>query len=107
MEELKVPDHILKICEENGYEVPVMTKHYGVIAIQKYLFTWGVVVDINESSYHRRYCYPTSFHAIQGHSILQALDQLEDETKIPLDPPDPYWIKRKGFVEEISNPNAK
>ena len=40
--------------------------------------------------------------AIKGYAILKSLDDLENP---PFDIPDSKWIKRKGEVGEISNPN--
>lgn len=100
--ELEVLEHILKVCKDNEYLYPVMTKHYGVICISKFLFTWGILVDIDETGYNRRYCYDSIEGCMTGYNLLQALDSSENP---PFDPPDPYWIKRKGIAGEIINPN--
>lgn len=103
--DLIIPDNLIKICEENGYDTPVMTKNYGLIAINKFAFTWGILIDIDETGYNRRYCYNSISNAVLGFKSLIIMDEFNDKSQILFDPPDPFWIKRKGHPREITNPN--
>ena len=97
--------HILKVCEDNNYLLPTMTNHYGIICISQFLFTYGLLIKVDETGYNRRYCYSNLEDAINSLNLLIQLDNLEDESLIPFDPPDNKWLKRKGNPYEITNPN--
>ena len=99
---LELDVKMIDLCNRNNYEMPIQTKNYGIIALQRFLFTWGVIVDINEIGYNRRYCYSSFEDAFKGYLLLLSFDEKENP---PFDIPDTKWIKRKGEAGELSNPN--
>lgn len=64
-----------------------------VCGIQKYIFTWGLVVGLNMASYERRYCYEHEQDA------LEALSAWNGEGH-----PSGPWIKCKGDGIDLLNP---
>lgn len=94
-------DSLIKQLESEGYFNLHETKNYGIVGLFRFMFTTGLVVGLDPVGYNRRYCYPTIEHAKIGLQLLLE----EDKKEYPLfDPPDPFWIKRKGYPYEISNP---
>jgi hypothetical protein len=67
-----------------GYKSPVKI-HGKVVAIQQFIFTYGIVVGLDEWGYSHRYCYPNIHEAAAG-LITWSLTGSEEPTG---------YIKRK------------
>lgn len=67
-----------------------------IAGIAAFMFTYGLVVNIDPIGYGHRYCYSSEQDAVQ------ALEEWNGEGH----PPGP-WIKRKGLAPELSNPAFK
>lgn len=65
------------------------------IGVRRMLFTWALMVDMDEAGYRTRFCYPDE------KSAMSALIRWNGNG----DPPGP-WIKEKGRVER-PNPMFK
>lgn len=97
---MKLTDELRKFLTEQGYSGLTETKHYGIIGIRQFIFTFGLCVGLDRIGLDRRYCY-TSLGFAQGGLIgLIMQDQLDLP---PVDPDDEYWIKCKGR-REYTNP---
>ncbi|MET0980102.1 MAG: hypothetical protein ABWX90_02500 [Candidatus Saccharimonadales bacterium] len=80
-----ITPEIQKVLDENGYYMPKLINGQ-LCALMNYMFTTGIVVNISEYSYERRYCY---HHPVEA---LLAMEVYEDVTQhAPGD-----WIKCKG-----------
>lgn len=102
--ECNIPSDLKKELEEQGYSNLIQTKNYGLVAIMRFAFTFGLVIKVDETGYNRRYCYPSLNECKIGYELLLAQDRLTRD--VPEDPLDPYWIKRKGYnMRDIHNPN--
>lgn len=66
-----------------------------VVAVAKFLYTWGLLLDVTEESYSGRYCYA---------SFDDAMFAMENWDGTG-DPPGP-WIKYKGAGGERLGPGA-
>jgi hypothetical protein len=77
-----------------GYLCPRKLESGEWIAIVRYLFTFGLVVDIREFGYRTRFCYARWDEAL---AALLSWDGVGD-------PPGP-WIKELGRVER-TNPSV-
>ena len=100
---LNVEEDVYKFLEGEGYQHLFETKHYGIIGVNRFAFTWGLMIGLDHDGYNRRYCYPSLDECMFGYGILKAQDTLDTP---PFDPIDPYWIKRKGYdMKDFSNPN--
>ena len=69
----------------------------GLCALLDFVFTVGLVVGIEESSYHKRYCYPKPKGVVDAFIDLLTWDGEGD--------PKGSWIKCKGRDGEYGNPN--
>lgn len=56
-----------------------------VCGLHQYVFTCGLVVGLNESSYERRYCYENRFDAVLAFAAWNGKEH-----------PSGPWIKLKG-----------
>lgn len=83
--ETVITPEIQKVLDENGYYMPKLINGK-LCALMNYMFTTGVVVNISEYSYERRYCY---HHQIEA---LLAIEAYEDLTQHAPG----GWIKCKG-----------
>ena len=93
-------------AEHDPYRLPTFmkrrqSKHHGEIAIQPFLYTWGLCchADSNplKTPYQYRYCYESLAEC------LEDFEHWDDE-----DHPPGNWIKRKSGIPkypELSNPN--
>jgi hypothetical protein len=80
-----ITPEIQKVLDENGYYMPKLINGK-LCALMNYMFTTGLVVNISEYSYERRYCF---HHPVEA---LLAIEAYEDLTQhAPGD-----WIKCKG-----------
>jgi len=77
---------------EGYYEIKEIPRK-GLCGLQKFIFTTGLVIGMEEHGYYGRYCYSTESDA------LEALNKWDCEG----DPVGP-WIKYKGSPGERSNP---
>ena len=69
---------------------------------KKYAFTTGIVIGLTETSYRRRYCYPSHFDAVEAYEKMET-------TKSD---PSGNWVKVKGVSDtgewlDDLNPNMK
>jgi hypothetical protein len=80
---------------EQGYTDLRVLPDGRIIGISKFMYTYGLMVNLNEYGYDERFCYtdyPTAIAAVN------TWDGCGDP---------PYnWVKAKGLVER-SNPNFK
>ena len=81
--------------EGNHHEEYKVIPGYGLCALRKFMFTVGLILNIDEHSYEERYCYPYKYTI----DALLAINTWNGEGYPP-----GRWVKRKGRVEE-SNPN--
>lgn len=70
----------------------------GLCALHEYLFTVGLVVSLDSVGYSRRYCYPRDLK-----SVSSAVNDILDWDGV--DHPKGNWIKCKGDLGDIENPN--
>jgi hypothetical protein len=91
---MAISEALKKIMEENGYIYPREIDNVGVCAVLPFLFTYGLVVEIDEYGYGGRYCFSNLGEAIA------ALEQWDGK-----DHPQGNWIKYKGWKGEKSNEN--
>lgn len=87
----------LKICEDNGYtDARVVDDR--LCALRQFMTTYGLVIDIDDTGYQRRYCYE---------NYLDAKDALDEWDGIAH--PSGPWIKLKGTYQgqpiDMFNPN--
>ena len=80
-----ITPELQKILNENGYYMPKLINGK-LCALMDYMFTTGIVVNITEYSYERRYCFQ---HTIEA---LLAIEVYEDLTQHAPG----GWIKCKG-----------
>jgi hypothetical protein len=94
---------VIQFLESEGYELLFETKNYGLIGVNRFAFTWGILIGLTYEGYNRRYCYPSREECMIGYAILKAQDTLDTPL---IDPADPYWIKRKAWGhKDLHNPN--
>lgn len=65
-----------------------------VCGIMPFLFTWGLVVGLDEFGYSHRFCYDSRSDAVEA---------IGEYTSLDTDPPG-NWIKEKGRGDR-PNPN--
>jgi hypothetical protein len=80
---------------QQGYLAPRRLPDQRWIAVQRFLFTWGLMVGLDDCGYVTRFCYAKLHDAL-------AAAVLWDGTG---DPPGP-WIKEKGRDGERDGPGA-
>jgi hypothetical protein len=88
-------DQMLKVCAESGYLIPKLLPTGEWACLSPFLFTWGLMVGVDESGYRTRFCYENLLEAAKAICTWDGVG----------DPPG-NWIKEKGGVER-SNPNFK
>lgn len=101
---MKLTPEFKEYLEKEGFSNIRETRHYGIIGTLRLMFTVGLVIDIDNTGYNRRYCYQNVHGLSVGYTVLLAQDQLESP---PEDPGDTLWIKRKGEGGDFLNPNKK
>lgn len=67
-----------------------------VCGLHRFLYTVGIVVDLDLETYHHRYCYA---------DFAEARDALGEWPEADEHPPGP-WIKRKGRGPELAGPGC-
>lgn len=80
----KANQTFIEFLNENGYTHIKAMQDGTVCALQKQLFTTGIIVGINRHGWSRRYCYEREYDA------REALIQWDGVG----DPPGP-WVKEK------------
>lgn len=80
-----------KILEINGYFLARELPGRGVVALQRFAFTVGLVYGISEHFYEGRWCYARLADAVEAITSWDGVD----------DPPG-EWIKYKGVGGERS-----
>lgn len=83
-----------KQLESEGYMAIMEVEGRGVCAIQKFLFTYGLVFGIDSTGYKGRYCYRSLEEATVALAMWKGTGD-----------PQGNWIKYKGEGGERSNPN--
>lgn len=91
----------MNLFEEHGYfdlkQIKMPNGKEVWAGLFRFIYTVGLVIDIDETGYRGRYCF---------HSLAEAREVLRDLTQLPEDLIIPgNWIKHKGFPREIRNPN--
>lgn len=84
-----------------GYFLLVETEDHKICGLLPFMFTTGLVVDIDQFGYGRRYCYPNTESAVDGY-----VKWLANGTTFN-DPQDDMWIKCKGDRGDYTNPLKK
>jgi hypothetical protein len=79
----------LKFFQEQGYE-EIHEVSGTIRGITRFLFTHGIVAELHEYGYERRWCYPTKQEAIDA---LNAWISSDDEE------PD-HWLRRTHIHDE-------
>ena len=87
---------LIKYLEKQGYQRIKEIPKRGLCGLQEFVFTIGLIHDLDEDGYGGRWCYPKE----RAVDAVLALELWDGEG----DPPGP-WIKYKGSVE-YSNPNT-
>ena len=59
----KIPIEILNLCKENQYTYLKIINNK-VCAINRFLFTYGVMIDLDEFGYKMRFCFNSEINAI-------------------------------------------
>jgi hypothetical protein len=85
---------MLAFLAANGYTDIREIPGQGLCGLQKFVFTWGLVVDLSEESYGLRYCFETEAAA---RAALLAWDGQGH--------PGGPWIKCKGAGVDLLNPS--
>lgn len=81
--------------QEQGYLMPRRLPDGRWVAVQRFMFTWGLMVGLDECGYQTRFCYAQSMDAVHACQYWDGTD----------DPPGP-WIKEKGRDGERNGPGA-
>lgn len=82
--------------QNDGYSELQYIQGKGICGIQRFIFTTGLVYNIDEIGYKGRYCFEKHAEAIKA---------LSDWSKNPeLPHPPGNWLKHKG-ANEFSNPD--
>lgn len=85
---------VIEKLEKEGYFNIVEIPYKGICGLYRFIFTTGLVYNIDFIGYEGRYCYSNLFDA------KKALDKWNGIN----DPDDEFWIKHKGFKKEYPNP---
>ena len=86
-------ERLIDYLRSDGYSDIKEIPGRGICGLRNFIFTTGLVIDMDENQYYGRYCYPSYEDA------LNALKEWNGEG----DPSGP-WIKYKGSPGERSNP---
>ena len=86
-------ERLINYLKSEGYSEIKEVPGKGICGLRDFIFTTGLVIDMDENQYYGRYCYPSHEDA------LKALNEWNGEG----DPSGP-WIKYKGNPGERSNP---
>ncbi len=98
---MEIDKKLLKILEEEGYKSICYVKGKGICAIFPFIYTVGLVVNLDKCGYEDRYCYA---HKDIPRAIVALFNWQVSHEDVTGDPEDKHWIKRKGN-QEYSNPN--
>ena len=81
-------------CEELNFSDVRYLNNHGYCGLHRYMFTIGLVLNIDPFGYESRYCYQ---YLIDAKKALAEWDGIAD--------PSGPWIKHKGRGEDRTNPN--
>lgn len=85
-----VSAELAEILKRNGYSVFRRLDNGEVAGISQFIYTFGLVLGLDETGYRTRFCYPDFASALQALLIWDGFG----------DPPGP-WIKEKGRIERM------
>ena len=102
---MTISSELIQTLTEEGYthlrEMTIDATHIKrgvrediIVGVRPYIFTGGIVIELDEVGYEERYCYATLTEAI---TALEAWDGVGD--------PSGDWIKHKPF--ERRGPGSK
>lgn len=92
---MTTPEQLAHIAEANDFlDIRVLAIGGKVVALQRFIYTTGLLVGVDEYSYTHRYCFPNYADAREAFATWAGAG----------DPPG-NWIKRKGLGGEYANPN--
>ena len=74
---------LLNTLQENGYQ-EIHEVNGSIVCLVQFMFTWGILAEVNAQSYERRWCYGTRDEALQA---------LKDWISSDEEEPD-HWIRR-------------
>lgn len=89
-----IPKEIEDAIAENGYYNIRVIEGKGVCGINRFMFTYGLVVNLDATGYSDRYCYHTEGEATEALSAWDGTGH-----------PPGNWIKHKGYKVDETNPN--
>jgi hypothetical protein len=95
MEESQILVELTEILKKEGYTDFKYIESKGLCAINRFMFTHGVLVNLSEIGYARRYCFHTYAEA---KIALMLWDGTSEHIS-------GNWIKCKGDCNDLSNPN--
>ncbi len=82
-----------RIKKENEFlDIKVMNGK--VYALNRFIYTTGLLVGVNEHTYEHRYCYPNHADAREAFATWDGVGLAPGN-----------WIKRKGSDGEMANPD--
>lgn len=84
-------NNLKEFLEKEGYKEIREIPGKGVCALYRFIFTVGLVYNIDEFGYEGRYCYPNYSDALEA---LLNWNGQED--------PSGDWIKHKGKIEYLN-----
>jgi hypothetical protein len=100
-------EEIQAIQAEGQYDHVYYVNGKGYCGIHRYLFTYGLAVDIKQDGgcymHDHRYCYPLQSTQVLAVCLLAWSLSVDD---VEGDPPDECWVKRKGNGGEYRNPKT-
>lgn len=92
-----------ELFEEHGYfdlkQIRMPDGREGWAGLYRFIYTVGLVIDIDEIGYRGRYCFHT---LAEAREVLRNLQEVPEDLLIPGN-----WIKYKGSPHEIRNPEYK
>lgn len=90
-----------EVAKKEGYFLLTWRKLQGrevLCGLLRFAFTVGLVIDIDETGYLGRYCFPDMIDAIE------AISNMPEELPDRIETMEGNWIKFKGHIE-VSNEN--
>lgn len=90
-----------EVAKEDGYFFLTWKKLGGrevLCGLSRFIYTTGLVIDIDKTGYSYRYCFPILSDAVE------TIQSLPDELPEAIEDMPGNWIKSKGHTE-VSNKN--
>lgn len=94
-------EQLEEVAKQDGYFLLTWKKFQGrevLCGLYRFIFTVGLVIDIDETGYLGRYCFPDMIDAID------IVNNMPDELPDRIEDMKGNWIKFKGHIE-VSNKN--